>query len=81
MTFNEFQRELTSKGIEGPHAYVFTLIYERLVHMGNEIDNNAKALLALANSVRAFVELHEVTQGRVMDILKREDIVKSEPNV
>jgi hypothetical protein len=81
MTFNEFQRELRAKGIEGPNAEVFTLIYERLVHMGNEIDNNAKALLALANSLRSFVTLHEVTQDRVMAILKREDIVKSEPNV
>lgn len=69
-TFNEFQRELQSRGIEGQQAYVFTLLYERLSHAAGEIEECAKAILALANSVQGFVGLHEATQSKLEQVLR-----------
>jgi uncharacterized membrane protein YukC len=67
-TYNEFQRELQKRGISGENAYMFTLIYERLIHMAKEIEDNASAMLALANSMQGLVQLNEQTQNRIKQI-------------
>lgn len=78
-TFNEFQRELRSRGVEEPNAYIFTLIYERMIHMAKEIDDCAKATLALAETIQRVVQLHQVTLDKV-EALRTSSLVESEPN-
>lgn len=79
-TYNEFQRELRERGIDVQNAYMFTLVYERLLHMANEIDNCAKATLALAETVKKVVELHEVVNNRLNQLRASRDdfLVQSE---
>lgn len=82
-TFNEFQRELQRRNISPENAYMFTLIYERLIHLAKEVEQTATAVLAMAETVTGFVELHERTQGelkKLRDHNKTEGIdVRSEP--
>lgn len=70
MTFNEFQREIQKRDIPLQQAYIFTLIYERLAHMANEVEQTAKVVLMLANTVQGFVELNEETQKKMQRIAR-----------
>lgn len=83
MTFNQFQKELQRRGISPENAYMFTLIYERLIAIGKDVEDNASALLAMANNMQNFVTLNEQTQQRITKVEKgqRPDgiEVKSEP--
>lgn len=82
-THQEFQKELQRAGIEPRLARLFTMIYERLIHVSSEVDQSAKATLMLAETVAGFVELHEKTQGEIKklrDHNKTEGVdVRSEP--
>jgi len=82
-TFNEFQRELQKRGIDGPNAYMFTLIYERLIHVAKEVETQSEICLALANSMEGVVGLHEQTQRKMKELAKHNQAegieVKSEP--
>lgn len=69
-TFNEFQRELRNRGIDGHPAYMFTLLYERLSQLAQQQEQNAKATLAIAETIQSMVQLHEATQARVLDLYK-----------
>lgn len=68
MTFNQFQKELQRRGIDPQNAFMFTLIYERMIHMAKEQEDAAKAILALANTISGFVELHEATEKKLRDV-------------
>lgn len=69
-TFNEFQRELQKRGIDPQNAYMFTLIYERLIQTEKMVTEAMTVLEALANSVKGVVDLHESTQKRVQDLIR-----------
>lgn len=83
-TFNEFQRELQKRNISSENAYMFTLIYERLIHMGKEVEDASKLVFAFAQTMEQFVALHEDTQGKLRQLMKHnmtEGVdIKSEPN-
>jgi hypothetical protein len=70
MTFNQFKLELERRNIPPQEAYMFALIYERLIHMAGEIEAGARATLALANTIEGFVELHEATQGKLQQMMR-----------
>lgn len=82
-TYNEFQRELQRRGIDPQSSYMFTLIYERLIHMAKEIEEQSKICLGLANSLQGVVGLHEETQKKMKELAKHNQTegieVKSEP--
>lgn len=69
-SFNEFQRELQKRNIDPQSAYMFTLIYERLAHMANEIEQTAKAVLAIANTVSGFVQLNEAMEKKLQHVAR-----------
>jgi hypothetical protein len=69
LTFNQFQKELRDRGIEGPMAYILTTMYERMSHMSSQMDELASLQLALANSMEGFVALHAQSSND-MDQLK-----------
>lgn len=64
-TFNEFQRELRARGISNENAYIFTLIYERLIELNRRVDDNARATLAIANTIANFVQLNEAMEEKL----------------
>jgi len=70
LTFNEFQRELTKHGIDGPIAYMFTLVYERLAESINNQEEIANAILMLTEQMQSFVNLREMDM-RDLELLKR----------
>jgi hypothetical protein len=70
MTFNEFQRELQKRGIKPAEAYMFTLVYERLIQVSREVEENAKVVLSVVESLQNVVQLSEVMQRRLSNIAK-----------
>ena len=62
LTFNQFQVELRRRGIKEQEAYLFTLIYERLIETEKLVMMNARVLEELANSVASFAQLNEHMQ-------------------
>jgi len=70
-SFNEFQRELNKRGIEGHMAIVLTEMYEQIRDLAEQSDQCAKVLMSLANTVGNVVELHHVTQGQVAGLRER----------
>lgn len=70
-TFNEFQRELRNRGIEGHQAIMFTMMYEQILEMGKQLDMCAKIIGELVDTVGNTVELHKNTQSRMKDLHQR----------
>lgn len=71
LSFNEFQRELRKRNIDGPIAVILTTMYEQIREQGEQLDQAAKLILELTNTVEGFVGLNEVMQGRVEQLSKR----------
>ena len=65
MSFNEFQRELKKRGIEGHMAIILTGMFEQIRSMAEQIDQMSTIVGSLADTVGSVVELHHTTQGRV----------------
>lgn len=70
MTFNEFQRELRAHGVEGPPAYFFTLLYERLIETENQLTLCARLVENMATSMQGFVQLNEVQQREMRQFIR-----------
>jgi hypothetical protein len=70
MTFNEFQRELRAHGVEGPAAYFFTLLYERLIETENQLTLCARLLGDIATAMEGFAQLNEVQQRELRMFLR-----------
>lgn len=69
-TFNQFQKELRDLGIEGKEAYVFTMIYERLIETENQLTTCARLISEMATSMEGFVRLNETQQRNVRMLLR-----------
>lgn len=62
MQFNQFQKELRDRGIDPQSAYMFTLVYERLIETEKQLTMATNLIGALTESVQGFVRLNEVQQ-------------------
>lgn len=58
-TFNQFQREIQKRGISPENAYMFTLVYERLIQTEQVVDDAMKLLNHFAEMLNGFVQLRE----------------------
>lgn len=58
-TFNEFQREIQRRGIDPQNAYMFTLLYERLIETEKVVDDAMKLMNHFAEMLAGFVQLRE----------------------
>jgi hypothetical protein len=81
LTFNEFQRELQKRNIDGPNAYMFTLIYERLGECMQQQEEVAKAVLMFADQLQMFVNLRELDVRDVEAIKKKVGMIGRTPGV
>lgn len=70
MTYNEFQRELTRRGIKPQEAYMLSLMYERIVDLSQQIGMAAQLIEALTESVQGFVQLNESQQNTMRQFLR-----------
>lgn len=70
MTFNEFQRELQKRGIKPAEAYMFTLVYERLIQVSREVEEGAKVVLSVVESLQNVVQLNDVMQRRLNQVAR-----------
>lgn len=64
-TFQEFQKELVKRGIDERSAYIFTLLYERLIETERLVMMNAQALSQIVDSLQGVVGLQEEYAERV----------------
>lgn len=71
MTFNQFQAELRKRDIEGPVAYMLTVMYEQMGEMSKQLDMCASVIEQLAGTLSNFVQLSEVMNGRLQELSKR----------
>ena len=70
LTFNQFQKELTNRGIDRQVAYMFTMLYERQIEIAKQMDMCAEVVTQLANTVTNFTELHARTQQGLDRLMK-----------
>lgn len=70
ITFNEFQRELRSHGVDGPLAYFLTLIYERLIETESQLTLCTRLVDSMATSMEGFVQLNEVQQRELRMLIR-----------
>ncbi len=66
----EFQRELQRSGVEPHIARLFTILFERLIHVAKETETASSICLSLANSMDGIVQLHEQTQQKMKELAK-----------
>lgn len=70
MEFNQFQKELRDRGIEGQQAFIFTMLYERLSDLAQQVTLSANLINELATVVNGFVDLHEHTQRQLRTMMR-----------
>jgi predicted HTH domain antitoxin len=70
MEFNQFQKELRDRGIEGQTAYMMTLMYERIIDLSQQVVMASRLIDELATSLGNFVELHENTQRQLKTLMR-----------
>lgn len=71
MTFNQFQRELQKRGIEGHTAIVLTEMFSQQRETAEQLDQAMNILLALTKTVENFVGLNEAMSGRLAELTRR----------
>lgn len=71
MTFNEFQRELNKRNIDGHLAIVLTEMFAQQREVAEQLDQAVKIITALTETVANFAQLHEATTGRLRDLTQR----------
>jgi hypothetical protein len=71
MSLNEFNREL-GKSVEDERLrYILGLVWEGMVALAQQNEENAVVMLGLANSLQGLVQLHEHTQEGLNKVLRR----------
>lgn len=70
MTLNEFQMELQRRNIPLQEVYMFTLVYDHLIHVASEVQENAKVILSVVESLQNVVQLNDVMQRRLSQVAK-----------
>ena len=81
LTFNEFQRELQKRGVDGPSAYMLTLVYERLSECMQQQSEIVNSIVMLTDQMQAFVNLREFDAQDIDAIKKRVGIIGKTPGV
>jgi hypothetical protein len=68
VTYNEFQRELRAKGIPEREAYFFSLLYERLGEVEQQLTEAASVILGMANTLEMFNSLSKEQQLQIRNL-------------
>lgn len=73
MTFNEFQRELKKRLNDPQQAYLFSLMYEYLIALNQQLDELAALTLNLTEQQQRFVEFNTTLEGQLKNLRRRGD--------
>ena len=73
MTFNEFQRELKKRINDPQTAFLFSLMYEYLSALNQQLDDCAAVILNLAEQQQRFAEFNNVLEGQIKNLRRRDD--------
>lgn len=69
-TFNQFQRELERRNIDPQSRFIFSELYSQQREMAKQIDAMANIIDQVVKTISNFTELHEATQGQVLQVKK-----------
>ena len=70
MDWNTFNKELQNRVSDGGVRYILGIIYERLLDVSKQNDQNAEVLLAMTEVVNNVVGYNEIIDARVQDLRK-----------
>ena len=65
MDWNSFNRELQNRVSDPGVRYMLGLIYERMLDLVKQNDQNSSLLLAFAETMKDFIAVNEDLDGRV----------------
>jgi hypothetical protein len=65
MDFNEFNRQLQNRVSDGGTRYMLGIVYERLLDLVKQNDQNSTLLLAFAETLRDFIKINELTDAQI----------------
>lgn len=78
MNFNQFQKMLRDRGIDGPMAVILTMMYEQILENAKQLDACASVLVSVTDTVQNVVGLHEHLKMGIDDTRKRLGIKDNE---
>ena len=70
MDFNSFNRELQNRINDPGTRYCFGIVYERLLDIAKQVDQNNELLLAFAETMKDLINVNEHLDGRVKNLSK-----------
>lgn len=70
----EFQRELQKYNVDKGQAIIFTMLYERVMDLSQQVEMCARLLNEVVDSVKGFAELHEKTQAQIKKFERRNEV-------
>lgn len=71
LTYMEFQREIQKRGIGEKEAFLFTLLYERLIETEKMVLEMAKMTGDFAGQLAQFITLREEDAKQLAEVQKR----------
>jgi len=70
-TFNEFQRELRNRNIDGQTAFMFTVVYEQMRDQQKQLEAATKIVAEMAQNMALFIDA-AASQERAIKKLQKE---------
>jgi hypothetical protein len=70
MDWNEFNRELQKRVSDPGTRYCLGLIYERLLDLTKQNDQNSSLLLAFAETLKDFMKISEITDNQIKGLTR-----------
>ena len=65
MDWNEFNRELQNRVSDPGTRYCLGIVYERLLDLGKQVDQNNTILLAFAETMKDFIQINEHMDAQI----------------
>jgi len=70
MDWNSFNRELQNRVSDPGVRYCLGLIYERLLDVTKQVDQNNELLLAFAETMKDFIKINEITDKQIRGLTR-----------
>ena len=70
MDWNSFNRELQNRVSDPGVRYIMGLIYERLLDIAKQVDQNNELLLAFAETMKSLIEVNEHADAKIRNLQK-----------
>lgn len=71
MLFNQFQKELVNRGIDGQVAFMLTVVYEQLIDLAQQQEEMAKLMVTFADGVSKVISMQQADQKHLGALIKK----------